>query len=305
MRSATASQGDGMRLDDERESNNIDDIRGSGGGGVRGRTPIRIGGIGGVLLVLGAMYFGVDPRIVLNLLDQGSGGAPSVVAQQQASSSSPTAPASDPQKQFLSRVLASTEDVWTAYFQQMGKTYHDPRLVLFSGGVRSACGYAETSVGPFYCPADQKVYLDLTFFRELKDRLGAGGDFAQAYVVAHEIGHHVQNELGIMEQVNRSGAAAKGATGTSVRTELQADCFAGVWARRADDAKRILQTGDVEEGLNAAAAVGDDRLERQAQGYVVPDSFTHGTSAQRASWFRRGLSSGDVRQCDTFSASTL
>ena len=285
-----------MRLDDQRESTNIDDVRGSGGGG---RTPLRIGGIGGVILVIGALYFGVDPRIVLNLLQTGPSSDSSTVAQVQR-------PANDAGKQFIARVLGSTEDVWTAYFQQMGRTYHDPRLTLFSGGVQSACGYAQTSVGPFYCPADHKVYLDLQFFQELQNRLGAGGDFARAYVVAHEIGHHVQNELGIMQQVSRQGGASqKGANGLSVRVELQADCFAGVWAKRANDAKHLLETGDIEEGMNAAAAVGDDRLERQARGYVVPDSFTHGTSAQRVSWFKRGLSSGDINRCDTFSAPSL
>ncbi|KXV43036.1 hypothetical protein AD936_11740 [Gluconobacter japonicus] len=285
-----------MRLDDQRESTNIDDVRGSGGGG---RTPLRIGGIGGVILVIGALYFGVDPRIVLNLLQTGPSSDSSTVAQVQR-------PANDAGKQFIARVLGSTEDVWTAYFQKMGRTYHDPRLTLFSGGVQSACGYAQTSVGPFYCPADHKVYLDLQFFQELQNRLGAGGDFARAYVVAHEIGHHVQNELGIMQQVSRQGdASQKGANGLSVRVELQADCFAGVWAKRANDAKHLLETGDIEEGMNAAAAVGDDRLERQARGYVVPDSFTHGTSAQRVSWFKRGLSSGDINRCDTFSAPSL
>ncbi|NHO32931.1 KPN_02809 family neutral zinc metallopeptidase [Acetobacter fallax] len=285
-----------MRLDDERESSNIEDRRGSGGGRVRI-------GIGGVILVLGALYFGVDPQVVLNLLNNAptSGSSAPVVAQ------APSA-GDDAGKIFISRILASTEDVWTSYFQQMGRTYHDPHLVLFTGGVQSACGFAQTSVGPFYCPSDRKVYLDLAFFKELRDRLGAGGDFAQAYVVAHEVGHHVQNELGTMEQVDakrRAGLTGDGASGLSVRTELQADCFAGVWAKRADEAKKILQTGDVEQGLNAAAAVGDDRLQKETQGYVVPDSFTHGTSAQRVGWFRRGLESGDVKQCDTFGAPSL
>lgn len=285
-----------MRLDDERESSNIEDRRGSGGG----RVPIRLGGIGGILVVLGALYFGVDPQMVLNLLEGGTTAGPQQVTQAPPSTD-------DPQKKFISRVLASTEDVWTSYFQQMGRTYHDPRLVLFTGGVQSACGYAQTAVGPFYCPADQKVYLDLSFFQELQGRLGAKGDFARAYVVAHEIGHHVQNELGIMNQVEQrgQGLAQRGAGGLSVRTELQADCFAGIWAKRANDAKGILQTGDVEEGLNAASAVGDDRLQKETQGYVVPDSFTHGTSAQRAQWFHRGLETGDINQCNTFSSPTL
>lgn len=289
-----------MRLDDERESSNIEDVRGSGGGG-GGRMPLRIGGIGGVVLILGALYFGVDPQIVLNLLEGSAGSAPTSQTVAQAPS-----PADDAQKQFIARVLASTEDVWTSYFTQMGKTYHAPHLVLFSGGNNSACGYAQTASGPFYCPADQKVYLDLGFFQELQDRLGAGGEFARAYVVAHEVGHHVQNQLGIMQQMNQQyGAVQRGASSQSVRLELQADCFAGVWAKRADDAKHILENGDVESGLNAAAAVGDDRLQKETQGYVVPDSFTHGTSAQRVTWFRRGLSSGDIKQCDTFAAPSL
>ncbi|GAN60983.1 membrane protein [Acetobacter cibinongensis] len=291
-----------MRLDDERESTNIDDQRSSGGGG--GRIPLRIGGIGSLVLVLGALYFGVDPRLVMSLLDGGSASAPSV---SQSTSQDGLVARNDSQKRFISKVLASTEDTWGTYFQQMGRTYHDPRLVLFTGGVKSACGYAQTSVGPFYCPADHRVYLDLAFFRELEGRLGARGDFAKAYVVAHEIGHHVQNELGIMARYADMNAPMpeKGDNGKSVRLELQADCFAGIWAKRADDSKGILQSGDVEQGMNAAAAVGDDRLQKQAQGYVVPDSFTHGSSAQRVEWFRRGLASGDVKQCDTFSVPSL
>lgn len=287
-----------MRLDNERESTNIDDERASGGGG--GRGPLKIG-LGGILLALAALYFGVDPKLVFSLLE-GNGSS----SQQTAAVTPQPVQGPDTQKQFIARILASTEDVWTSYFQQMGRTYHEPRLTLFTGGTQSACGYAQTSVGPFYCPADHKVYLDLAFFQELKNRLGAGGDFARAYVVAHEVGHHVQNELGIMAQLEKQGVASqRGATGASVRTELQADCFAGVWARRANDARSILETGDIEQGLNAASAVGDDRLERQGQGYVVPDSFTHGTSAQRVNWFSRGLKSGDIRQCDTFSAPAL
>ncbi|MEE8662941.1 MAG: neutral zinc metallopeptidase [Acetobacter sp.] len=288
-----------MRLDDERQSDNIDDRRGASGGG--SRAPLRIGSIGGLLIVLGAMYFGVDPRLVLNLLEGGDQVQES--HQEAAPSASST---NDAQKIFTSRILASTEDVWSSYFQKLGKTYHDPKLVLFTGGTTSGCGYAQTATGPFYCPADQKVYLDIDFFRELQDKLGAGGDFARAYVIAHEIGHHVQNELGIFEQEQRAGVqGTKGAAGASVRTELQADCFAGVWARRANDQRNILEKGDVEEGLAAAAAVGDDRLQKEAQGYVVPDSFTHGTSAQRVNWFRKGMDSGDIRACDTFGTGSL
>ncbi|NLI27188.1 MAG: hypothetical protein GX413_07365 [Acetobacter sp.] len=288
-----------MRLDDERQSDNIDDRRGASGGG--SRAPLRIGSIGGLLIVLGALYFGVDPRLVMNLLEGGG------QVQENHQDAAPSASsANDAQKIFTARILASTEDVWSSYFQKLGKTYHDPKLVLFTGGTTSGCGYAQTATGPFYCPADQKVYLDIDFFRELQDKLGAGGDFARAYVIAHEIGHHVQNELGIFEQEQRAGVQGmKGAAGASVRTELQADCFAGVWARRANDQRNILEKGDVEEGLAAAAAVGDDRLQKQAQGYVVPDSFTHGTSAQRVSWFRKGMDSGDIRACDTFGAGSL
>lgn len=288
-----------MRLDDERQSDNIDDRRGASRGG--SRAPLRIGSIGGLLIVLGAMYFDVDPRLVLNLLEGGD------QVQESHQEAAPSAPSTnDAQKIFTSRILASTEDVWSSYFQKLGKTYHDPKLVLFTGGTTSGCGYAQTATGPFYCPADQKVYLDIDFFRELQDKLGAGGDFARAYVIAHEIGHHVQNELGIFEQEQRAGVqGTKGAAGASVRTELQADCFAGVWARRANDQRNILEKGDVEEGLAAAAAVGDDRLQKQAQGYVVPDSFTHGTSAQRVSWFRKGMDSGDIRACDTFGTGSL
>ncbi|MDG6093530.1 neutral zinc metallopeptidase [Acetobacter sp. AN02] len=286
-----------MRLDDERESGNIEDRRGAGGGGGRG---FRVGGIGGILLILGAMYFGVDPRIVMNFLDMLESPHSSAPAQQ-ASSSSGGAPADDAGRQFTARVLASTEDVWGSYFRQMNRTYHDPGLVLFTGRTQSGCGFAQTVSGPFYCPADQKIYLDLAFFQELQNHLGARGNAAQAYVIAHEVGHHVQDELGIL----RHAGSSAGAAGSSVRTELQADCLAGVWARRADQARGILESGDVENSMNAAAAVGDDRLQKQAQGYAVPDSFTHGTSAQRARWFRRGLDSGDIGQCDTFSASSL
>jgi len=259
------------------------------------------GGIGTIVLALVALYFGVDPSVVLNQ-----------VAQQQTQQSTQQAPAAltakDQQdKEFLSVVLADTEDTWGALFQQAGRQYVDPKLVLFSGAVQSACGYAQAATGPFYCPADQKLYLDTQFFQELQQRLGAKGDFAEAYVIAHEVGHHVQNLLGVESKVRdamqRSSPAR--ANALLVRLELQADCYAGVWAYHAQNERKVLEPGDVEEAINAAEAVGDDRLQKQAQGYVVPDSFTHGTSAQRAHWFQTGFASGRPQVCDTFNASQL
>jgi predicted metalloprotease len=283
-----------MRLEGERDSSNVEDRRGGGGG-----LPIGVagGGIGTVVLVVLALLMGVDPRALLD------GGAP--VAPPQGAPESRYAPAegsSDEARRFVGRVLASTEDVWTAVFREQGRRYDPPRLVLFSGAVRSGCGVAGAAVGPFYCPADRQVYIDLAFFRDMERQLGASGDFAQAYVIAHEVGHHVQAELGIAQRVGELRARAGQAEGNalSVRMELQADCFAGVWARRAHEARGILERGDIEEGLGAAAAVGDDRLQRRARGEVVPESFTHGSSAQRVRWFRAGLSAGDTRACDTF-----
>ena len=298
-----------MRLDDERESGNISDQRGAGGfsgSGGGGRGPgFKIGGIGAVVIVLGSLYFGVDPRMVFNLLEGGGGGVPTgtTTAQQQPARTAGTQPnATDPQRVFVSKILASTEDVWTDQFRQMGKTYQPPTLVLFSGGTRSGCGLAQTAVGPFYCPADQRVYLDLDFFRELSDKMGAKGDFARAYVVAHEIGHHVQNQIGLMAKVDamRPRLDDAGRNALSVKVELQADCFAGVWANQANRTGHILEAGDVDDGLRATAAVGDDTLQRRASGTVQPDSFTHGSAAQRSGWFRRGLDSGSIAQCDTF-----
>jgi predicted metalloprotease len=288
-----------MRLDDERESTNVEDMRGRGGGFPTGGG-IRIGGIGAIVLIAGALLFGVDPRIVLGLLEGGP--APQ---QQVTQGQGPAGQGrNDPQRQFVSRILASTEDVWTEQFRAMGRRYQDPQLVLFSGATQSGCGVAQTAVGPFYCPNDQKVYLDLDFFQELQNRMGAGGEFARAYVIAHEIGHHVQNQLGTLGKVDqvRPQLSQVDQNQLSVRVELQADCYAGVWANHADREKRILEQGDVESGLNAAAAVGDDRLQRAARGTVAPDSFTHGSSAQRVSWFRRGLQTGDINQCNTFTA---
>ena len=204
---------------------------------------------------------------------------------------------------FVSVVLADTEDVWQQTFRDMGRTYHDPKLVLYTGTVESACGMASAASGPFYCPRDQKLYLDLSFFEQMRQRLNAPGDFAQAYVIAHEVGHHVQDELGILEAANaeRARSDKRRSNAISVRLELQADCLAGVWANRADQMRRILEQGDIEEGLNAASAVGDDRLQRQARGVVVPDAFTHGSSAQRVHWFKTGLQGGNLKVCDTFS----
>jgi uncharacterized protein len=212
--------------------------------------------------------------------------------------------ANDDLRNFVAVVLADTEDVWHDAFRKMGKTYEEPKLVLFSGAVESACGMADSAVGPFYCPSDRKVYLDLRFFEDLKTRFGASGDFAQAYVIAHEVGHHVQQLLGISQKVGelQSRVSAAERNRLSVRMELQADCLAGVWARQAHESRQILEAGDIEEGMNAASAVGDDRIQKRAQGYVVPDAFTHGSSSQRVGWFKRGLERGDPQVCDTFNS---
>ena len=282
-----------MRLDDERESDNVEDRRGesTGGGGFRGGSI----GIGTIAIALVAWYFGIDPSFILN-----QGSAPSAPAVSQSPARPP--PHQDAQVRFVSMILADTEDTWTAIFRSGGSTYEKPKLVLFTGAVRSACGLAEAAMGPFYCPGDHKVYIDLAFYDELQKRFHAPGEFAQAYVIAHEVGHHVQNLMGIAAKV----AAAQqrtdkaGANRLSVRLELQADCFAGVWANHADRARHILESGDVEKGLAAASAIGDDRLQKQARGYVSPESFTHGSSDQRVRWFRRGIDGGDFKKCDTF-----
>jgi predicted metalloprotease len=286
-----------MRLGGERRSGNVEDRR-----GIRvSRKAVGFGGgIGTILLIVAALYFGIDPRLLLPV-----GPAEEEISEQVSTGARPAE--EDRMADFVSAVLASTEDVWGDIFRRGGQSYRAPKLVLFTGAVQSACGFAQSAVGPFYCPADQKVYIDLSFYRELKDRLQAGGDFAQAYVIAHEVGHHVQNLLGIMEkaQAARARAGEAEANRISVRLELQADCFAGVWAHNADKARGILEEGDIEEGLNAASAIGDDRMQRRAGGYVVPDSFTHGSSAQRVRWFRTGLETGDVNRCSTFRAETL
>jgi len=280
-----------MRWTSGRQSDNVEDQRGS-------RVPLVAGGgIGSIVLVLLALYFGVDPSVVLQ-------GQPAQQTQQAPAASSR---GSDEIRDFVSVVLADTEDTWRELFRRMNREYIDPKLVLFSGSVQSACGMAGAAVGPFYCPGDHKLYLDTSFFRDLRDRFGAPGDFAQAYVSAHEVGHHVQTLLGISDKVQnaRRGADRTQANALSVRLELQADCFAGVWAKNADKTRHILEEGDVEEALGAATAIGDDRLQRRSEGRVVPESFTHGSSAQRVRWFQRGFESGEVRQCDTFAAKQL
>ena len=287
-----------MRWQGGRESSNVEDRRGRGGMSMGG-VGIAGGGIGAVVLAVVAMLLGVDPSIIL----QDGGGYAPVQDEQRSGSATPQ----DELGRFVSVVLADTEDTWTALFKDMNRTYEQPRLVLFSGATQSACGVGQSAMGPFYCPRDEKVYIDLSFYRELQARFRAPGDFAQAYVIAHEIGHHVQNQLGIMQQVEQLKARGgrNQSNALSVRVELQADCFAGIWAHHAQRSRQVLEQGDLEEALNAAAAIGDDRLQKQSQGMVVPESFTHGTSAQRQYWFNRGFESGQMRACDTFSATQL
>ena len=284
-----------MRLGDERESDNIEDRRGMPVGG-----GVVTGGIGTVLLVLAGLYFGVDPSVILNAIQ--GGGYQQQAAPPRQHTGEPSGGQHDAARHFVGQVLADTEDTWTAVFRQHNRTYTVPRLVLYTGATQSACGRAQTAVGPFYCPNDRRVYLDLAFFEDLQRKFGAPGQFAQAYVIAHEIGHHVQNLLGTLERVNaeRQQVNQIESNQLSVRIELQADCYAGVWANQANRTRQILEQGDVEQGLAAAAAVGDDRLQQRARGYAVPESFTHGTSAQRVGWFKRGLETGDVQACDTF-----
>jgi predicted metalloprotease len=284
-----------MRWEDERRSENVEDQRGMSFGGIG----LAGGGIGTVVIVIVALLLGVDPRALLQST-QSSAPAPSSHPVQ-------STPEEDKLKDFVSAVLGSTEDTWTQIFKQAGRTYVDPKLVLFRGAVQSACGFSQAAVGPFYCPGDQKVYIDLSFYEELRTRFHAPGDFAEAYVIAHEVGHHVQNLLGISEKVTDAmqRGSREQASALSVRMELQADCLAGVWANKADAARHILEQGDVESGLNAASQIGDDKMQMRARGYVSPESFTHGSSAQRVRWFRQGLESGSVKQCDTFKTAGL
>ncbi len=286
-----------MRWEGQRESENIEDRRGIG--------PARVGGVGGlglggIVLVLAVSYFtGMNPLTLLNMLSGVQSMAPSPEEQP-----APTGPVSDQLGKFASVVLADTETTWRTL---LGSRYEDPRMVLFSGAVHSACGATSSAVGPFYCPGDHKVYLDLSFFDEMSRRLGAPGDFAQAYVIAHEVGHHVQNLLGTAEKVNRLRRQVSETEGNmlSVRMELQADCFAGVWGHHAKHERNLIEPGDFEEGLRAASAIGDDQLQKMSRGYVQPESWTHGSSEQRMTWLRKGLESGNPDACDTFASKQL
>jgi predicted metalloprotease len=286
-----------MRWTRGRRSRNVEDRRGLriGSKGAAG------GGIGVIVLTLIALYFGVDPGIIIQQTGRPVSGI------EQTTGNGSLTPEDDRLADFVSTVLADTEDTWHALFRAGGETYQEPKLVLFSGAVESACGFAQSAMGPFYCPRDRKVYIDLSFYRDLKTRFNAPGDFAQAYVIAHEIGHHVQTLLGVSQKVQtlKQQVDRTQANHLSVMQELQADCFAGIWAHHADKSRQILESGDIEEAMAAASAIGDDRLQQQGQGYVTPDSFTHGSSEQRVRWFRRGLQSGDLNACNTFSASAL
>lgn len=280
-----------MRWRGRRQSTNIEDRRGT-------RTGSRMlgGGIGTIVLVLVAMYFGVDPSFLIDGMQSAS-----------TSQTSAPSPRENELAQMVGVIVADTEEAWEQIFREMGREYREPTLVMFTGSTRSACGMGQAAMGPFYCPADQKAYIDLSFYEQMRTRYKAPGDFAQAYVVAHEIGHHVQNLLGISGEVHRMKQQLSKVEGNqlSVRLELQADCLAGVWANRTDKTHGLIEAGDVEEALNAASAIGDDQLQRQSRGTVVPESFTHGTSAQRQRWFRTGLTSGDPDTCDTFNADRI
>ncbi|HJV82960.1 KPN_02809 family neutral zinc metallopeptidase [Noviherbaspirillum sp.] len=287
-----------MKWEGNRESENVEDRRGAGGFGLGGRSV----GLGTIAIAVIASYFlGVSPMTILSILTGGQGQVSTVQQTPQQSAES------DQMKKFVSTVLADTEDTWTELFREQGASYVDPHLVLFSGSTPTACGTGVSATGPFYCPGDQKIYIDLSFYRLMRERFRVSGEFAQAYVIAHEVGHHVQNLMGISAKVEsaRQRASEKQANALSVRLELQADCFAGVWANHAERTRDILEAGDVEAALNAASAIGDDALQRQSQGEVVPDSFTHGSSAQRVRWFKRGIETGKVGACNTFEAKQL
>jgi predicted metalloprotease len=291
-----------MKWEGNRQSENVEDRRGegpmTGGGGIRfgGGRGIGIGTI--VIALVGGWLLGINPLTLLGVLS--GGGMPEAPVVQQGPAQRP--PADDRMAAFVSTVLADTEDVWKAQFAARGGTYQEPKLVLFRGATPTACGTGQAAMGPFYCPGDRKVYIDLQFYETMRTRLGAPGDFAQAYVIAHEVGHHVQNVMGIAEKVDamRQRSSQSQGNALSVRMELQADCFAGLWAHHAQRTRQILEQGDVEEALNAASQIGDDTLQRKSQGTVVPESFTHGSSAQRVTWFKRGMQSGNLRDCDTF-----
>ena len=294
-----------MRWGDMRRSDNIEDREAAGGGG---RMPLggglKLGGGAMILIVIVSLLFGVNPMEFLGMMDgAGPAVAPAPVPQAAPTPGSAARAPADPQKEMVTRILGDTEEVWTALFTAMGSRYEPPKLVLFRGSIASMCGNASSSAGPFYCPGDRKVYLDTNFFRELSTRFGAPGDFAQAYVIAHEVGHHVQNQMGTMRDFDQTAAKLdeRRRNALTVRLELQADCYAGVWGFYA--AKRnLLEPGDVEEGMRAASAVGDDTIQKRTQGHVVPDAFTHGRAEQRMRWFQTGLQSGDPRQCNTFAA---
>ena len=294
-----------MKWEGNRESDNVEDRRGEGGGGGGFGFGGRSIGIGTIVVALvGGWVLGVNPMTILSMLSGGGGGS-QVSTQPQAPAQQP--PADDEMARFVKTVLADTEDTWSNLFKAEGGSYVKPKLVLFSGSIPTACGAGESATGPFYCPGDQKVYLDLDFFNLMQQRFKVSGEFAQAYVIAHEVGHHVQNLMGLSEKVDnaRRTASERQANAMSVRLELQADCFAGVWAYHANAERKILEQGDVAAALKAATAIGDDALQRQAQGHVVPDSFTHGTSAQRVRWFTKGIESGQISQCNTFEAQQL
>jgi predicted metalloprotease len=298
-----------MKMDDQRESSQVEDRRGPGGFGGGGGLPGGRRGVGlgtVALAVVAGWVFGINPLTIINVLGGMDGASEPAVVQQPAPGTR-AAPQQDESTRFISKVLASTEDAWDGVFRQANAQYQKPVLVLYRGATRTACGTGQAAMGPFYCPGDSKVYLDLDFFDTMRRQLGAPGDFAQAYVVAHEVGHHVQHLMGITDKVDslRERVSETQANALSVRLELQADCFAGVWAHNAEQAKSFLENGDLEEAMNAASQIGDDTLQRNAGARVRPESFTHGTSQQRMAWFKRGLQSGQIAQCDTFQARSL